>query len=58
MLENFTENYGWIEIAFFGVVALGFAFGQIWTVNRELKKDKEKAAAKAAEEAASEKSES
>ena len=49
MIENFTENFGWIEIAFFYLVAFGFIFGQIWSVNREIKKDKEKAAKKVAE---------
>ena len=52
MIENFTEYYGWIEFAFFYLVAFAFIFGQIWTVNREIKKDKEKAARKAAEEEA------
>ncbi len=39
----------WIEIAFSGAVALGFGFYQIWSVNREITKDK---ATKAEEEAA------
>lgn len=54
MIENFTENFGWIEIAFFYSIALGFAFQQIWKMDREIKKDKAKAEAKkAAEEDAS-----
>ncbi len=52
MIENFTENFGWIEIAFFYSIALGFAFQQIWKMDREIKKDKAKAAAKKAEEEA------
>ncbi|XUU61788.1 hypothetical protein ACRAQ6_05825 [Erythrobacter sp. HA6-11] len=52
MIENFTENYGWIEIAFFYSIALGFAAQQIWKMDREIKKDKAKAAAKKAEEEA------
>lgn len=43
------NNYGWIEIVFVGVVALGLGFWQLWSVNREIAKDKEKAAAKEAE---------
>lgn len=40
------DNMGWIEIVFVGVVALGLGFWQLWSVNREIAKDKEKAAAK------------
>jgi hypothetical protein len=40
------DNMGWIEIVFVGVVALGLSFWQLWSVNREIAKDKEKAAAK------------
>ena len=35
------ENLGWIEIVFTAVVALGFGFYQLWSVNREIAKDKE-----------------
>lgn len=52
MIENFTENFGWIEIAFFYSIALGFAVQQVWKMDREIKKDKAKAAAKKAEEEA------
>ena len=38
------DNLGWIEIVFVGVVALGLGFWQLWSVNREIAKDKEKAA--------------
>lgn len=38
------DNLGWIEIVFSGAVALGFGFWQLWSVNREIAKDKEKAA--------------
>ena len=37
------ENYGWIEIVFSGAVALGFGIWQLWSVNREIAKDKEAA---------------
>jgi len=45
MIENFAEDFSWIGIAFFYGVAFAIAFGQIWSVNREIKRDKEKAAA-------------
>jgi len=35
-------NYGWIEIIFIGVVALGLGLWQLWSITREIKKDKEK----------------
>lgn len=44
------EHIGWIEIVFFGAVALGFGFWQLWSVNREISKDKEEAARKQAAE--------
>lgn len=50
MMENFTENFGWIEVAFFAVVALGWGFYQLWSVNREIARDKEEASAREAEE--------
>jgi hypothetical protein len=37
------DNLGWIEIIFSGAVALGFGFWQLWSINREIAKDKEKA---------------
>ncbi|WP_373490423.1 hypothetical protein [Parasphingorhabdus sp.] len=40
------DNLGWIEIIFSGAVALGIGFWQLWSVNKEIAKDKEKAAAK------------
>lgn len=39
--------YGWIEIVFTSTVILGFAVWQLWSVNREIKADKEKADASA-----------
>lgn len=36
------DSYGWVEIIFTGVLALGFGVWQLWSVNREIKKDKEK----------------
>lgn len=40
------ENLGFIEIIFSGAVALGFGVWQLWSVNREIAKDKEAAAKK------------
>ena len=40
------DNFGWIEIVFVGVVALGLGFWQLWSINREIAKDKEKAVTK------------
>ena len=36
------ENLGFIEIIFSGAVALGFGVWQLWSVNREIAKDKAK----------------
>ncbi len=46
------DNFGWIEIAFTYTVVLGIAFWQLWSVNREIRKDKEKAAQEESEAAA------
>jgi hypothetical protein len=43
MASGPLNNLGWIEIVFGGVVALGFGFWQLWSVNREIARDKEKA---------------
>ena len=37
------DNRGWIEIVFVGMVALGLGFWQLWSINREITKDKDKA---------------
>lgn len=39
-----SENFGWIEIVFTAAVALSFGFYQLWSVNREIRRDREKAA--------------
>ncbi|WP_271078460.1 hypothetical protein [Aurantiacibacter sp. MUD61] len=38
-------NFGVIEIVFFAVTALGFGLYQLWSVNREIKKDRARKAA-------------
>ncbi len=37
------NDFGLLELLFSGAVALGFGFWQLWSVNREIAKDKEKA---------------
>ena len=49
-MNQFSEHFGWVEILFTALVAFGFGFYQLWSVNREIKRDKEK---KEAESAAS-----
>jgi hypothetical protein len=44
------DNLGFVEIIFSGAVALGIGFWQLWSVNREIAKDKEKAARKEQDE--------
>ena len=51
MEQSAFDNLGWIEIVFVGVVALGFGFYQLWSINREIAKDKEKAKARQPEKA-------
>jgi hypothetical protein len=43
-VSNFSEHFGWVEIAFTALVALGFGFYQLWSVNREIERDKAKMA--------------
>ena len=40
-MERFGEHFGWIEIVFTAVAALGFAGWQYWSVSREIRRDKE-----------------
>lgn len=44
-------NYGLIELLFTSVTVLTLLFWQLWSVNREIKRDREKAA-KAKDDAA------
>ena len=37
MIENFTENFGWIEIALFYGIAIGVAFWQWAKMRREVR---------------------
>ena len=40
-MERMAENFGWIEILFTATVALGFGIYQLWSVNREIARDRE-----------------
>lgn len=42
------DSLGWIEIVVTGAIALGIGFWQLWSINREIAKDKKDAAAKQA----------
>lgn len=44
------QHFGWIEIAFTGTIAIGFGVWQLWSINREIAKDR--AAKDAAEKSA------
>jgi len=37
-----SGSYGWVEFAVFGPLILGLAFWQLWSVNREIARSKEK----------------
>lgn len=45
-MDNFSEHFGWVEIVFTAVIALGFGFYQLWSVNREIARDKAEKAKK------------
>lgn len=35
-------NYGWIEVVVVAILALGFGFWQLWSVNREIAESKKR----------------
>lgn len=41
MTETMQEHFGWIEIVLVAVVAFGFGGYQLWSVSREIKRDRE-----------------
>lgn len=41
-MSTVQENFGWIEIVLVAVVAFGFGGYQLWSVNREIRRDREK----------------
>ncbi len=52
MIENFTENFGWIEIALFYGIAIGVCFWQWAKMRREVREMRAEREAREAEEAA------
>lgn len=50
-MSQFSEHFGWVEIVLTAVVALGFGFYQLWSVNREIARDKEAKDRKAKQDA-------
>lgn len=57
-MENFSENFGWLEIVFFYGIAIGVCFWQWWKMRREVREMRaEREAREAAERAAEERSE-
>ncbi len=42
-MSGWPAYAGWIELVFVGAVALGFGVWQLWSVNREIARDKEDA---------------
>lgn len=45
-MSNLSEHFGWVEIVFTAIVAFSFGFYQLWSVNREIARDKADKAAK------------
>ncbi len=41
-MNSMSEHFGWVEIVFTAFIALGFGIYQLWSVNREIAKDKAK----------------
>ena len=50
--KNITENFGWLEIAFFYSIAIGVCFWQWWKMRREVREMRAEREAREAEEAA------
>lgn len=40
-MGSFSDHFGWVEIIFTAVIALGFGVYQLWSVNREIARDRE-----------------
>lgn len=57
MMENFTENFGWIEIAMFYGIAIGVCFWQWAKMRREVREMRAEREAKEAREANEEQAE-
>ncbi|MDF8335746.1 hypothetical protein [Novosphingobium cyanobacteriorum] len=42
-MSGFSQHFGWVEIVVTAVIAIGFGVYQLWSVNREIRRDREKA---------------
>lgn len=51
-MTNPSSHVGWVEIVFSAVVALGFGLYQLWSVNREIRRDRDRAAQEENDQAA------
>jgi len=49
--KNITDNFGWLEIAFFYSIAIGVCFWQWWKMRREVREMRAEREAKEAREA-------
>ena len=43
-MQGFGEHFGWVEIVFTAVVALGIGGWQYWSVSREIRRDRDEKA--------------
>lgn len=49
--KNITDNFGWLEIAFFYSIAIGVCFWQWWKMRREVREMRAEREAREAREA-------
>jgi flagellar biosynthesis/type III secretory pathway M-ring protein FliF/YscJ len=49
-MENFTENFGWLEIAFFYGIVISVCFWQWWKMRKEVREMRAEREAREAEE--------
>ena len=50
--KNITDNFGWLEIAFFYSIAIGVCFWQWWKMRREVREMRAERLEREAREAA------
>ena len=51
-MEAMKEHFGWVEMVLVGTFGLGFGVWQLWSVNREIARDKQAKDRAAADSAA------
>lgn len=51
-MNQFSEHFGWVEILFTATIAFSFGFYQLWSVNREIRRDREAKEREASDKAA------